>query len=66
MAQQFADRVNTILTSGNISDGAPAVTGVPLFTYNASNGTSVAQTLQVDPTVTTDQLATTPRAALRF
>jgi flagellar hook-associated protein 1 FlgK len=58
MAQQFADRVNTILTSGNISDGPPAVSGVPLFTYDASNGTAVAKTLAVDSTVTTDQLAT--------
>jgi len=58
MAQQFADRVNQILTSGNISDGPPAVTGVPLFTYDATNGTAVARSLAVDPTVTTDQLAT--------
>src|SRR5690349_7509556 len=58
MAKQFADRVNQVLTSGNISDGPPAVSGVPLFTYDATNDTAVAQTLAVDPSVTTDQLAT--------
>jgi flagellar hook-associated protein 1 FlgK len=58
MAQQFADRVNQILTSGNISDGPPPVSGVPLFTYDTSNGTAVASSLAVDPTVTTDQLPT--------
>jgi len=58
MAKQFADRVNQILTSGNISDGPPAVSGVPLFTYDATNDAGVAQTLAVDPTVTADQLAT--------
>jgi flagellar hook-associated protein 1 FlgK len=58
MAKQFADRVNQILTSGNISDGPPPVSGVPLFTYDPTNDASVAQTLAVDPSVTTDQLAT--------
>jgi flagellar hook-associated protein 1 FlgK len=58
MAKQFADRVNQILTSGNVSDGPPAVSGVPLFTYDATNDAGVAQTLAVDPSVTTSQLAT--------
>ena len=58
MAKQFADRVNQILTSGNISDGPPPVSGVPLFTYDPTNDAAVAQTLAVDPSVTTDQLAT--------
>jgi flagellar hook-associated protein 1 FlgK len=58
MAKQFADRVNQILTSGNISDGPPPVSGVPLFTYDPTNDAGVAQTLAVDPSVTTDQLAT--------
>jgi flagellar hook-associated protein 1 FlgK len=64
LAQQFADRVNTLLTSGNISDGPPAVPGVPLFTYAATNstdgsntGTNVAGTLAVNPNITADQLA---------
>ena len=57
MAKQFADRVNQLLTSGNISDGPPAVPGVPLFTYDATNATNTAASLSVDPTVTPDQLA---------
>ena len=58
MAKQFADRVNQILTSGHVSDGPPPVSGVPLFTYDTTNDASVAQTLAVDPGLTTDQLAT--------
>jgi flagellar hook-associated protein 1 FlgK len=72
MAQQFADTVNGLLTSGNISDavpgdadgngGTPAVPGVPLFTYatNADgsvNATDVAQTLAVNPDIAPSQLA---------
>ena len=62
LAQSFADRVNTLLTSGNIADadpvtGAPAVPGVPLFTYTAGNPATVAQTLAVNPAITADQLA---------
>jgi flagellar hook-associated protein 1 FlgK len=57
MAKQFADRVNQLLTAGNISDGPPPQPGVPLFTYDTSNDTNVAKTLSVDPTVTPSQLA---------
>jgi flagellar hook-associated protein 1 len=57
MAKQFADRVNELLTSGNISDGPPPQAGVPLFKYDTSNITNVAKTLSVDPTVTPSQLA---------
>jgi len=57
MAQQFADRVNGLLTSGNLSDGPPPVPGVPLFDYDATDSTDVAATLTVDPAVTPDQLA---------
>src|SRR5689334_24731432 len=39
LAQAVADRINTLLTSGNISGSQP---GVPLFTYNAGNPTSAA------------------------
>jgi flagellar hook-associated protein 1 FlgK len=60
LAQAIADRVNALLTGGNISDanattGAPAVPGIPLFTYTAS--TNAAQTLAVNPAITPDQLA---------
>jgi flagellar hook-associated protein 1 FlgK len=57
MAQSFADRINSLLTSGNISDGPPPVPGVPLFTYDASNPSSIAQTIAVDPAVTPSRLA---------
>jgi flagellar hook-associated protein 1 len=57
MAKQFADRVNQLLTSGNITDGPPAVAGVPLFTYNASDATATAASLAVVSGFTPDQLA---------
>jgi flagellar hook-associated protein 1 FlgK len=65
MAQQFADRVNQALTSGNISDGTgetDAVPGVALFTYSMNadgtvNATNVAQSLAVNPDITAGQLA---------
>ena len=57
LAQQFADRVNTILTSGEITDGPPPIPGVPLFQYDATNPTATAATLSIDPTATPDQLA---------
>ena len=57
LAKQFADRVNDLLTWGNISDGPPPVPGVPLFQYDAVNATATAATLAVDPTVTPGQLA---------
>jgi flagellar hook-associated protein 1 FlgK len=62
LAQAFADRVNSLLTSGNISDanattGAAAVPGIPLFTYAAGNPATVAQTLEVNPAITGSQLA---------
>ncbi len=57
LAKQIAARVNELFTNGQISAGPPAVTGVPLFTYDATNDAAVAQSLQVDPAVTPDQLA---------
>jgi flagellar hook-associated protein 1 FlgK len=57
MAKQFADRVNQLLTSGNVDNGDPPLAGVPLFTYDTTDDTNVANTLSVDPTVTPDQLA---------
>jgi flagellar hook-associated protein 1 FlgK len=56
MAKAFADRVNGILTTGQVSAGPPPVTGSALFVYNALDGSNVAATLQVDPAVTPDQL----------
>jgi len=62
LAQQFADTVNGILTSGDITpasaDGTtPAVPGVPLFTYDTTNATNVAASLAVSSTITPGQLA---------
>jgi flagellar hook-associated protein 1 FlgK len=57
LAQGVADTVNTIFTSGNISDGPPPVTGIPLFTYNAAAPSAIASTLGVNPAVTPGQLA---------
>jgi flagellar hook-associated protein 1 len=57
LAQQFADRVNALLTSGNVTDGPPAQAGTALFTYDATNPTNVAQTLTVNPSISGSQLA---------
>ncbi len=55
LAQGFADTVNSLFTSGQTANGTP---GVPLFTYDSSNGgANVAGSLAVDPTVTPAQLA---------
>ena len=53
----MADRVNQILTSGNISSGPPAVPGIPLFTYNAAAPSAIARTMTVNAAMTPDQLA---------
>src|SRR5262249_559452 len=47
MAEQFAARVNQLLTSGNASDGPPPQPGVGLFTYDAGS-TNAAASLTVD------------------
>ncbi|MCL4403066.1 MAG: flagellar hook-associated protein FlgK [Acidobacteria bacterium] len=57
MAAAFADRVNALLTAGEISGGPPAQAGVPLFTYDAGNPATAATTLSVNPAITPDQLA---------
>ena len=57
LAQTVADRVNTLLTNGQVSAGPPAVSGVPLFTYNAAVPTGVASSLAASSTITGSQLA---------
>jgi flagellar hook-associated protein 1 len=57
LAQSFADTVNQMLTSGNISDGPPPQPGVPLFTYDPTSPTDVAASLAVNPSITPSQLA---------
>jgi len=55
LAQQFAARVNSILTAGRITDGPPPQSGVPLFSYSA-DPTSTARTLTLT-NITPAQLA---------
>jgi flagellar hook-associated protein 1 FlgK len=64
LAQSIADRVNSLLTSGNIDDGDPNGTppvpptpGVPLFQYDPTRPTSIADTLGLSSTITPSQLA---------
>jgi len=59
MAQQFADRVNAVLTAGNIADGTPPTTGLPLFTYGA-DPTAAAKTLSAEPLRPADLAAIAP------
>jgi flagellar hook-associated protein 1 FlgK len=57
MAKQFADRVNQLLTGGNITDGPPAEAGLPLFTYDTTDATVVAGSIAVSSDLTAEQLA---------
>lgn len=57
MAQHLADRVNAILTSGQVSAGPPAVPGIELFSYNAANGADVARSMARNPAISQDLLA---------
>ncbi|HXS94817.1 MAG TPA: flagellar hook-associated protein FlgK [Candidatus Limnocylindrales bacterium] len=57
LAAQFADRVNQLLTGGNISGGPSPQPGVALFTYDASDATHAAASLRVNPAITAGQLA---------
>ena len=54
LAQQVADRVNSVLTSAQTAGGA---TGIPLFTYGAGSPAAVAQTLALNPNITAATLA---------
>jgi flagellar hook-associated protein 1 len=57
LAQGVADRINGLLTGGQLSAGPPAVPGVALFSYTAGSPTQVAATFAVNPSITTAQLA---------
>lgn len=57
LAQAFADRVNALLSQGNVSDGPPPVAGSALFSYDTSNATNVAATLAIDPSASAGTLA---------
>ena len=58
LARTFADRVNSVLTSGVISQGPPVQSGVPIFTYNSIDATQAASSLSVVAGFTPDQIAT--------
>ncbi len=57
LASSFAGRVNDLLTGGLVSEGPPAVAGVALFTFGSASAASAARTIQVNPSITADQLA---------
>jgi flagellar hook-associated protein 1 FlgK len=57
LAQTLADTVNTILESGTVSSATGAANGSALFTYDTSNATNVAASIDLNPDITTDQLA---------
>ena len=54
LAEGFAARVNSLLTSGVTGTGAP---GVPVFTWDLSTSSNVARTLSIDPAVGPANLA---------
>jgi flagellar hook-associated protein 1 FlgK len=54
LAQQVADRVNSILTSAQTTGGQP---GTPLFTYSAASPAGIAGTLALAPNITAGNLA---------
>jgi len=62
MAKQFADRVNQVLTNGTSTDPTVTSGGLPLFTYDTTNATNVAQTLEVNSKATTATLVATDPA----
>ena len=57
LAKSIADRVNEILTSSLMSAGPPPVSGVPMFTYDATSPATVAHTIGLDAGITAAGLA---------
>lgn len=47
LAAAFADRVNTLLQSGTVTDATGAAAGVALFTYDPANATRTAESLSL-------------------
>ncbi|MEN6534359.1 MAG: flagellar hook-associated protein FlgK [Bryobacteraceae bacterium] len=54
LAKSIADRINTLLLSGETSDGS---SGVALFTYDTTSDVLAARSLAVNESITKDQLA---------
>jgi flagellar hook-associated protein 1 FlgK len=57
MAKQFADRVNSVLQSGQVSGGATPQSGSALFQYDTTNDTRAAESIAVAPGMSASQLA---------
>ena len=57
MAQFVGERVNTLLTAGQISPGPPPVPGIPLFDWDLTSPASVMMTFSVGSTISADKLA---------
>lgn len=57
MASALADRINSLLTAGQISDGPPPEPGVALFQYDTTNPTRAAATLSLAQDAAPDRLA---------
>jgi flagellar hook-associated protein 1 len=58
LAKAFADRVNNLLTGGQITSGPPAQAGIPLFNYDATDATKTAGSLTVNPAINSGTIAT--------
>ena len=57
LAQGLADSVNNVLAQGSTTTTPPYQSGSPLFTYNSSSPSGIAQSLAVSSTITASQLA---------
>ncbi|MDQ6705838.1 MAG: flagellar hook-associated protein FlgK, partial [Acidobacteriota bacterium] len=57
LAKGFADRVNAILTSGQIAGNPDPRAGVALFTYDATDDTAAGRSLAVNPAITAQTIA---------
>jgi flagellar hook-associated protein 1 FlgK len=57
LAQSFADAVNGIQISSNVSDGPPVQAGAALFSYDTSNSTNAAASLTLATGATASGLA---------
>lgn len=57
LASNLADTINGILTSGTVSVANGAANGAPLFTYDTSDPTLAARSIQLNPNITAADLA---------
>ncbi|MBV9443936.1 MAG: flagellar hook-associated protein FlgK [Acidobacteriaceae bacterium] len=57
LGQAIADRVNSVLTAGQVSSGPPPVAGLPVLSYTAGSPTDVASSLSLNSAITPANLA---------